>query len=128
MVGDRAAIVNLDVPDAVWIGGGLRYDCLMTALSPFQGLSLDRLLDARARERPDHPFLVWAPFDGEARTWTYWQVAADAARLAGGLAARGIGPGDRVLVHFENCPETLLVRSEERRVGKECRSRWSPYH
>src|SRR3989449_4853632 len=23
---------------------------------------------------------------------------------------------------------SLLVRSEERRVGKECRSRWSPYH
>ena len=21
-----------------------------------------------------------------------------------------------------------MVRSEERRVGKECRSRWSPYH
>ena len=27
-------------------------------------------------------------------------------------------------------PESLahLIRSEERRVGKECRSRWSPYH
>src|SRR2546422_11208652 len=25
-------------------------------------------------------------------------------------------------------PEVWLVRSEERRVGKECRSRWSPYH
>src|SRR5258706_10950443 len=24
--------------------------------------------------------------------------------------------------------KTQLVRSEERRVGKECRSRWSPYH
>ena len=23
---------------------------------------------------------------------------------------------------------TLSNRSEERRVGKECRSRWSPYH
>ena len=23
---------------------------------------------------------------------------------------------------------TALTRSEERRVGKECRSRWSPYH
>src|SRR5690625_476231 len=23
---------------------------------------------------------------------------------------------------------TIMVRSEERRVGKECRSRWSPYH
>ena len=29
------------------------------------------------------------------------------------------------------CPENItmnLNRSEERRVGKECRSRWSPYH
>ena len=24
--------------------------------------------------------------------------------------------------------DALLTRSEERRVGKECRSRWSPYH
>src|ERR1051326_4664180 len=24
--------------------------------------------------------------------------------------------------------ETIVQRSEERRVGKECRSRWSPYH
>ena len=24
--------------------------------------------------------------------------------------------------------EERLTRSEERRVGKECRSRWSPYH
>ena len=31
---------------------------------------------------------------------------------------------------FNHKPETgrLLERSEERRVGKECRSRWSPYH
>ena len=30
----------------------------------------------------------------------------------------------------ENRGEELvsLTRSEERRVGKECRSRWSPYH
>ena len=27
-----------------------------------------------------------------------------------------------VFIHFNK------VRSEERRVGKECRSRWSPYH
>jgi len=24
--------------------------------------------------------------------------------------------------------DSLNIRSEERRVGKECRSRWSPYH
>src|SRR6266404_6689046 len=39
-----------------------------------------------------------------------------------GLAERLIQkhPGDR--------PENAAERSEERRVGKECRSRWSPYH
>ena len=25
-------------------------------------------------------------------------------------------------------PNGTVLRSEERRVGKECRSRWSPYH
>ena len=28
----------------------------------------------------------------------------------------------------EGCREIDVLRSEERRVGKECRSRWSPYH
>ena len=26
------------------------------------------------------------------------------------------------------CEYAEIIRSEERRVGKECRSRWSPYH
>ena len=26
------------------------------------------------------------------------------------------------------CGDGRTIRSEERRVGKECRSRWSPYH
>ena len=28
----------------------------------------------------------------------------------------------------ENLSKLSAKRSEERRVGKECRSRWSPYH
>src|SRR5574341_2535810 len=32
-------------------------------------------------------------------------------------------PPQRIVEHG-----IALVRSEERRVGKECRSRWSPYH
>ena len=28
----------------------------------------------------------------------------------------------------EEREKEILIRSEERRVGKECRSRWSPYH
>jgi len=33
------------------------------------------------------------------------------------------------LARNDRLPEMIVVaRSEERRVGKECRSRWSPYH
>src|SRR2546422_7980757 len=39
--------------------------------------------------------------------------AAEGWEIAGEIAAAGV---------------PVLVRSEERRVGKECRSRWSPYH
>src|SRR3712207_9483108 len=46
---------------------------------------------------------------------------ADPARLE--------GPFDFALITLK-APhlESALGRSEERRVGKECRSRWSPYH
>ena len=29
---------------------------------------------------------------------------------------------------FDRYVKMAFIRSEERRVGKECRSRWSPYH
>ena len=32
------------------------------------------------------------------------------------------------LKDVENGIDNIVKRSEERRVGKECRSRWSPYH
>ena len=35
---------------------------------------------------------------------------------------------DRVRVMVRVRVRVRLGRSEERRVGKECRSRWSPYH
>ena len=31
-------------------------------------------------------------------------------------------------LHVYRTGQADIVRSEERRVGKECRSRWSPYH
>ena len=35
-----------------------------------------------------------------------------------------VGVGGQVVTN----PSNFDYRSEERRVGKECRSRWSPYH
>src|SRR3989449_11171747 len=55
-----------------------------------------------------------------------------ASRLEGGLVAELTEP-DRdvkrtVLVRLLTLQGINAERSEERRVGKECRSRWSPYH
>jgi len=36
--------------------------------------------------------------------------------------------GDRALAEDAVQEAFMKLRSEERRVGKECRSRWSPYH
>ena len=33
-----------------------------------------------------------------------------------------------VILFTRNIKDIKQTRSEERRVGKECRSRWSPYH
>ena len=33
-----------------------------------------------------------------------------------------------VVTAFDSLASLSVGRSEERRVGKECRSRWSPYH
>ena len=39
-----------------------------------------------------------------------------------------VGNQYRTGVYWTDPADEAVVRSEERRVGKECRSRWSPYH
>src|ERR1051326_6581325 len=68
--------------------------------APIATKSLLRLLQAHIRE----PIV--------------WHRATEPLVLPGGAA--------RALI-LENVA-ALDARSEERRVGKECRSRWSPYH
>ncbi len=63
-----------------------------------------------AREnRREHPFLIWAPFDAPARSWTYGEFHARVGALAAGLAGRGIKPGKSVLIHLDNCIEAVLA-------------------
>ncbi len=89
-------------------------------VSPFAGHDIASWLADLARLRGDHPFLIFAPFDAPSRRWTYAQFADAAARVAGGLSARGVRPGDRVLVHLENCPETLIARFACAWLGAVC--------
>jgi crotonobetaine/carnitine-CoA ligase len=73
------------------------------------GQDIPWLLAHWAEQRADHPVLVWDPADGEGRSWTYAELWADTRRLAAGLASRGIGRDDKVLIHSENCPEMVLA-------------------
>lgn len=79
------------------------------ATHTFTGQDVWQLVELRARVSADRPFLIWNPFDGPVRTWTYGQLAKDAAAIAAGMTKRGVQPGDRVLIHLENCPEFVLA-------------------
>ena len=69
---------------------------------------------------------------------TRGEADAEAALLGGSwrgrcdalvLIPRGTDPARLAPGDVEGAVVLLaLTRSEERRVGKECRSRWSPYH
>ena len=87
---------------------------------PYTSMDIASLLDDRAQTRGHHPFLIWAPFDAPSTTWSYASFADDTARIASGLASLGVKLGDRVLVHLENCPETLLTRFACARLGAIC--------
>src|SRR2546429_7032779 len=59
-----------------------------------------------------------------------WVIAAT-KHFFGEKSGRGIGFGHHRVEIFwvaKEMDEIRKMRSEERRVGKECRSRWSPYH
>jgi long-chain acyl-CoA synthetase len=50
-----------------------------------------------------------AAFIFHEEAWTYERLAVAAESLARGLAARGVGPGDRVALHMMNRPEMIVA-------------------
>ena len=86
-------------------------------VNPFAGRDVNWLVDFRAETRGDHPFLIWEPFEGERRTWTYRQFRDRVLRVAAGLHKRGIKAGDYVLVHLDNSPEMEFLWFACARLG-----------
>src|SRR3989441_12749734 len=65
--------------------------------------------------------LAWATFIYDPLAHWVWGKGG----WLGSLGALDFAGG--TVVHISS-GISALARSEERRVGKECRSRWSPYH
>ncbi|WP_226366565.1 class I adenylate-forming enzyme family protein [Pseudonocardia sp. ICBG162] len=78
----------------------------------WQPRTLDGFLDDCAREFPDRPLVVT-----DDRTLDYAGAAELTARLAGGLAALGVRPGDRVGLLMANHLEFVPLKFAVARAG-----------
>ena len=93
--------------------------------TPFEGSGDEgaKLTEALVKKRYS------GEIDGESTTKWLMSYAPDKSATYVGIehitGTVGGRRGGLVLMHDG---EFRDVRSEERRVGKECRSRWSPYH
>jgi acyl-CoA synthetase (AMP-forming)/AMP-acid ligase II len=58
----------------------------------------------QAQSRPENTAFIF-----HEDVWTYRRLAHEAESVARGLAASGVKPGDRVVLHMINRPEMLVA-------------------
>ena len=75
-------------------------------------MNLAHLVTQNARRHGDRVGLVWGE---KSRTWR--EIDGLVSALAAALAARGIGKGDRILVHSKNCDEMFWSMFSAFRLG-----------
>lgn len=78
-------------------------------LHRFVGKDVPWLVEAQAKARGSHPFIIWRPLDLPARTISYAEFFDETRAHAAGLSARGVKKGDYVVIHMDNCPEFLFA-------------------
>ncbi len=78
--------------------------------------SLPGLMLGRARQWPGKPMLrFWRDGRWQSMTWADYALAV--AAVAAGLRARGVAPGDRVLLVSENRPEFMVADTAIMAIG-----------
>jgi crotonobetaine/carnitine-CoA ligase len=82
---------------------------MVAPLLPYDGMDMRSLIQAQSVRHGESAFLIWEPFEGVARKWTYSEFFEGVRNFAAGLHQKGLCPGDRVLIHLENCPEFLVA-------------------
>ncbi|MEV6554756.1 AMP-binding protein [Nocardia sp. NPDC051756] len=85
-----------------------------TSDTPLLGDTIGGNLDRAVAAFPDREALVDKASD---RRWTYRELGAAIGALATGLAARGIGKGDRVGIWAPNCAEWFFVQYATAKIG-----------
>src|SRR3712207_5478229 len=117
----RVGISNADIAQ-IDVARSIVGDALVSVqnqFSPGWRFSADELAHCAAHGLA---FLPWSPFGGVSSAGSLDATAPAFAAVAEELGVSVY----RVALAWHLAQAD--VRSEERRVGKECRSRWSPYH
>jgi len=79
---------------------------------PWRPVTLTALLDSVAARFPDRPFVIT-----EHGTLSYYDMAGWSVRLARGLAASGVQPGERIGLFLPNGAEMIAARFAAARAG-----------
>jgi fatty-acyl-CoA synthase len=85
-----------------------------TGETPLLGDTIGRNLDRAISAFADREAMVDLP---SGRRWTYAEFGRAVDELALGLAAHGVGKGDRVGIWAVNCPEWVLTQYATARLG-----------
>jgi crotonobetaine/carnitine-CoA ligase len=80
-------------------------------------MTVPALLRLQVERSPDKPFVVFEDEAGAVTELTYAAFGDRVNRLAGHLAARGVGPGQNVAVMLVNCPEFLQAWFAINQIG-----------
>jgi acetyl-CoA synthetase len=70
-----------------------------------------------AERRPDEVGAVFAGENGDRREVTFAELSREVTRLAEGLVALGVGPGDRVAIYMPMSPEVAIASHACAHVG-----------
>jgi len=101
-----------EVWDRFDVGGGydaVLADATMPGAAWFPGAQLN-YAERLFRGKPDERVAIL--HESELRglgSWTWGDLRARTAGIRGGLAARGVGPGDRVAAYLPNVPDTIAA-------------------
>jgi len=125
-VGVRLELTDFSIKEVEWLNDKIKEECSL-ALPPLTQTEIEKFHGFIN----GHPFLVRASLDAMVRdklTWAECKNVIIEERGLFGLHLRRIMELLQLDEDMQAAVVAILKRSEERRVGKECRSRWSPYH
>ena len=95
-----------DKPYYRWFSGGRLNTCYNC---------LDRHVEGG---RAEQAALVYdSPITDTIRSYTYRELRDEVARIAGGMAALGVGAGDRVIIYMPMVPEAVMAMLACARLG-----------